>query len=532
MDTSTVNTVNASEALGKVQDLLKLFKKANAAAKTRLGGSAYKGALEERIAACERVIAESRINPQASMMSGSPNDLIHPTSGGNDQLNCAHGDPGPDSGGGLENDTSPSTSVYLCLPSVYLGRHTCTTTCRHMSVYLRLPPSTSGYLKWTAFGYLRLPPSTSVSVGPQKRANERETWEVPRSLDSLPRPGSVYSHLLGRQTEDSGELVIDPNLANTPPAKKARTNYGQTHRKIVLLCSVAFWGLEHGNAVEAADPTHTVAGFETLYDAAVEILDQVVHSAQQSQFSDEQFGWNIQYNGGDLKISHLISLHAWLVVNGLMDVTYASSAPKDHSDVTITHNGKRLKMTRKMLGDARMDPSMYPRCVEAGMDIIKEVLRNRNGRFKCITCDRGGAWGRAINDRPVPPKADHPYLEGCKCPLRGAALELWMVKVTAGMAGVSQSGVEDVTARRLAFNPDTLKVIAGAIEVASGHDVESLLQPEMDRLEFTIHWALGCLHSIASDDESKYTESFSLLSKKLKETMRNWMLEESDDRSE
>jgi hypothetical protein len=39
MDTSTVNTVNASEALGKAQDLLKLFKKANAAEKTRLGGS-------------------------------------------------------------------------------------------------------------------------------------------------------------------------------------------------------------------------------------------------------------------------------------------------------------------------------------------------------------------------------------------------------------------------------------------------------------------------------------------------------------
>ncbi|KAJ7842030.1 hypothetical protein B0H14DRAFT_2586585 [Mycena olivaceomarginata] len=164
-------------------------------------------------------------------------------------------------------------------------------------------------------------------------------------------------------------------------------------------------------------------------------------------------------------------------------------SPKDHSDVTITHNGKRVKMTKKMLGDALMDPSMYPGFVEGGMDIIKEVLRNRNGRFKCITCDRGGARGKAINDRPIPPKADHPYLEGCKFPLRGAALELWMIKVTAGMAGVPQSGEEDVTARRLAFNPDTLKVIAGAIEVASGHDV-------------------GRLHSMAFDDKSKYTESF------------------------
>ncbi|KAJ7899605.1 hypothetical protein B0H14DRAFT_3779620 [Mycena olivaceomarginata] len=201
-------------------------------------------------------------------------------------------------------------------------------------------------------------------------------------------------------------------------------------------------------------PTHTVAGFETLYDAAVEILDQVVHSAQQSQFSDEQFRWNIQYDGGDLKFSHLISLHAWLVANGLMvgniqkkPAPAPQKSPKDHSDVTITHNGKRVKMTQKMLGDALMDPSMYPGFVEAGMDIIKEVLRNR---------------------------------------------------------------------------------VRALYEVASGHDVESLLQPEMDRLEFTIHWALGRLHSMAFDDKSKYTESFSLLSKKLKETMQNWMLEESD----
>jgi hypothetical protein len=66
-----------------------------------------------------------------------------------------------------------------------------------------------------------------------------------------------------------------------------------------------------------------------------------------------------------------------------------------------------------------------------------------------------------------------------------------MIKVTTGMAGAPQSGEEDATARCLAFNSDILKVIAGEIEIASGHDVESLLQPEMDRLEFTIHWALG-----------------------------------------
>jgi hypothetical protein len=46
---------------------------------------------------------------------------------------------------------------YLCLPSVYPGRHMSTTTCRHMLVYLCLPLSTSVYPRQTAFGYLGLP---------------------------------------------------------------------------------------------------------------------------------------------------------------------------------------------------------------------------------------------------------------------------------------------------------------------------------------------------------------------------------------
>jgi hypothetical protein len=130
-------------------------------------------------------------------------------------------------------DTSPSTYVYLRLPSVYPGRRTSTTTCRHILVYLRLPLSTSGYLKWTAFGYLRLTLSTSVSLGRHTPSEHMlPIWAhlgFPCVLDfvdhspvkhdvdvspttstlvyiSLPRRGSIYSHLQGRHTVDSGEL--------------------------------------------------------------------------------------------------------------------------------------------------------------------------------------------------------------------------------------------------------------------------------------------------------------------------------------
>lgn len=73
--------------------------------------------------------------------------------------------------------------------------------------------------------------------------------------------------------------------------------------------------------------------------------------------------------------------------------------------------------------------------------------------------------------------------------------------------------------RRLALNPDILKVIAGSIEAVSGHKIDSLLQPERERLEHTIYWALKRLHSMASEDESEYADSFPLLAQKLNETM-------------
>ncbi|KAJ7315671.1 hypothetical protein DFH08DRAFT_1039335 [Mycena albidolilacea] len=52
---------------------------------------------------------------------------------------------------------------YWCKDDESVGEDRATGAGRHVLVYLRLPLSTSDYLRWTAFGYLRLPPSTSVS---------------------------------------------------------------------------------------------------------------------------------------------------------------------------------------------------------------------------------------------------------------------------------------------------------------------------------------------------------------------------------
>jgi hypothetical protein len=103
-----------------------------------------------------------------------------------------------------------------------------------------------------------------------------------------------------------------------------------------------------------------------------------------------------------------------------------------------------------------------------------------------------------------------------------------MIKMTADKEGIPQCS-DDVANRRLALNPDILQVIAGAMEAVSGHDVDTLLQPEMERLVYTALWALQRLHSIARSFNSDYAPSFVQLSQKLKKTMKAFIEEDDDE---
>ncbi|KAJ7875820.1 hypothetical protein B0H13DRAFT_2347961 [Mycena leptocephala] len=230
-------------------------------------------------------------------------------------------------------------------------------------------------------------------------------------------------------------------------------------------------------------PGSTAEEFADLCDAATDLIDHVTEFAENARFSPHQFNWKIDYNSGPINVSHLISLHTWLVTNSLMmpsnEQKLAPPKVKKNVPIKIVEAGKLTTMTAAKLILARTNPTMYPGCVEAGMEAVRAVLMNRSGREKCITCDQG-ARGKALVSKPVPPAEDHPYLADCKCPLSGAALELWMIKMTAGIEGIPQRGDAQVANHRLALNPDILKVIAGAIELTSGHDIETLLQPKMD----------------------------------------------------
>ncbi|KAJ6487093.1 hypothetical protein C8R47DRAFT_1072185 [Mycena vitilis] len=441
MDTNNdINTVNASEELTKIVKQLGAYKKANAKTKAGMGGRTYKRGLEGRIKACEGVIARMTIDSNARTLEGSPNDPVPP--------------------GG-------------------------------MSIW------------WPVWW------SPSASL-PQPF-----NYTTPDELLFPMAPIMDNTYLLSVDQ-------IDPDLL-PPPTKKPKTNQPR-HRKTVMVepLEAVVVGLgarplavfirqwrATGSAVESAAPASTADTVPDLRDAAIEIIDYVIAEAEKGNYSAEDLNWTMNDPSGRLTMGHVVVLHEWLVAVELMDadiqqqalpVVVEKGAALEDTTIWIWDNGKKVAMGPGMLVDARLHPSLYPGCVEEGMPAVEAVLKNRAHRTKCISCD--GQRGKVLDDRPPPPVEDHPYLAQCKCPLRGAALELWMIKKTASDPRVPQRGGDDaaVKNRRLALNPDVLKLIASAIQAASGHEIETLLQPAVDRLEFTAHCLLfGTVHAAPNE---------------------------------
>ncbi|KAK7029767.1 hypothetical protein R3P38DRAFT_3512666 [Favolaschia claudopus] len=452
LPTVKITAVNVQGELEQAQKLLGLYKKAKQALKKRLGGPVYKAALVARVAACEEMIAHP---------SGSPNDL--PVGPVNPEDN------------------------------------------------LRQPPGGNG----------------SKTGGKPVNPGQR-----------LPGEDVLDPRLLAPQGPTGSKRVNPPNGdgSNAPPPKKPRTTDGPRHRKIVtedpvaavtdsisarmLSKFLAAW-VDNSTAVEKAEkgnPSGRVSHskFGPLCDAATDLIDHVEDLVEKQGWSKEQIRWNVSSDGKGITFSDVVSLHSWLVDIGLMTVDIQKKPPvKDTTDIPrrkllkIMDERKEIVLTWKVCHDARQTPSAYPGSVEAGLEVAQEVLKNRVGRYKCITCDASGQRGKGMDNRPAPPADDHPYLADCKCPLRGAALELWMIKVTAEMSGIPQRGDDDIRNARLALNPDILKVIAGAIKEASGHEVDTLLSSEYQRLLHTVNWGLENLRQMAENEHSKYEPSLS-----------------------
>ncbi|KAJ7127317.1 hypothetical protein C8R43DRAFT_957996 [Mycena crocata] len=466
MEATEINAGNASDELGKAEKLLNAYKRKNANAKSKMPRG-YKKDLEERITHCQRLISEAHTNANGSgTRAGASNELMNGGGGA--------GGPGDD---GPEIPHAASTAQS------------------------RGPPDG------------RIP-----DAPPAKKARSSEVQRHRKIRKYICVAFAVRPLITLVVIEDPMETIT--NSISAP----------------MMLSFVNAW-LKNGAAVALADPTSTADdAFPVLHEAAVTIMDHVMDVAAHANLPLAQFNWAIKYDGGQVRVSHLLALYDWMVSAGLMIAIAPAQAPppaakksdRRQPAINIRHDGKQVVLTSKMAREARKDPSKYPGCVEAGMAPVLAVLTNRHGNEKCITCHSSAPRGEGLDARPDPPVEDHPFLKDCKCPLDGAALELWMIKMTAEHDDIPRRGDDKTTDRRLALSPDILKIIAGAIEVASGHTVDTLLMPEEDRLEHTALWALKRLHSLAERDNSAFADSFLLLATKLKETTQAILMEDSD----
>ncbi|KAJ7760161.1 hypothetical protein B0H14DRAFT_2634264 [Mycena olivaceomarginata] len=480
MTGSDLTVANATSELRKAEKALDNHAKKKSEARKKPAATLAKKNLEARIAECRRILGQSIMDLTARTMQGSPNDPIPPAEG-----------PVP-----IPPSSSPKY-IFLLID------------------HLNNAQSTPGLMRLLPCRKLEsaLIPRSGWGVG-----CEHYTWTAEST-----------QFIAVRGKHSGRDVPIDPALRNEssdmPPAKRA---HGATHRKISLSCSpvssqyiepkftvevdpmdlvtpaitscmttkfTKMWD-HHVRAIRAAEPSSNAEELEGLFEAATDIMDAVGLVAAQANLSSEQLKWGVEHTAGGLvQISDVIALRDWLIASDFMPAPLATAATKkasasnddDAPAVEIMIGGKRQIMTPTMITTARKDPKAYPGCVEAGMDTVAAILKNRAGREKCVSCE--DLRGKAL-DKPNPPLTDGPFLTACKCPLRGAALELWMIKVTAKMEGIPQRGADDIKNSRLALNPDTLKLIAGAIQVASGHEVDTLLRPEYERLELTVHWAL------------------------------------------
>ncbi|KAJ7147754.1 hypothetical protein C8R46DRAFT_1231644 [Mycena filopes] len=381
-------------------------------------------------------------------------------------------------------------------------------------------------------------PNDPVPDGPQSRAGlPASSTNQGNQVDPQATGHNGGLKALGKQKR----IPIDPALTGDQPAKRRRQDEPQ-HRKIVTIDArevvtdslnakmvfafTKLWAVDR-SAITSADAAEVADDdYPALCNAAVDIIDHVQDVAQQQALSEADFKWDLEYDGTDISFGLLVQLQKWLVVCGLAAEdkvpVKAKKVAQKAKVYTIWENGKRITFSPAMQIAARTNASAYPGCVEEGMDLISAVLKNRSGGEKCITCD-SGPRGKVMEDRPIPPAADHPYLSGCKCPLNGAALELWMIKMTASDPRIPKRGDDNISTHRLAMNPQVLKIVGGAIEAVSGHDVEGLLQPEVDRLHGTLQWGLNRLHAIAQEDGANgVTASLQHLATRLRETMNLW----------
>ncbi|KAJ7719361.1 hypothetical protein DFH07DRAFT_784677 [Mycena maculata] len=495
MDNMVLNVLNAPANLAEFEQSLKNYRKKKTEARKQFDRAhpGYKKNLEASIETCKLLIAQSTPNANAPTMAGSPNDP-------------------PITGTGKEPLTLGKGPHAFLDPALKAATNSQALQTRFdHRLFILLEPDIMGP---TVFFKESGPPPKLIPIDPVFSENTN--------------PGKRPLEEAGEDRPRHRKLPDPMVIATDAISARMLTDFTQGFGA-------------HREELHATDPSSNAREFlqlDALEGVTELIMEKVLKAAEDAKIEHAKFKWEINWEcGGDIEILHILQVHEWLVAVELM--TRAPTVPavpdgkrarssKTNAPVVRIRNedGKLVTFTDKMVFEARMDAARHPGCVEAGLEPVMAMMKNRSNKWKCITCDSGGPRGKALAGRPIPPREDRPFLEDCKCPVRGAALELWMIKMTAHDDSIPQrrrgdsSEGEGTRNRDLAMNPDILKLIGGAIKAASGHEVETLLQPEVDRLAHTITWALQRLGSIAEGEESKFTEHFGSLAQKFEELMQ------------
>ncbi|KAJ7729910.1 hypothetical protein B0H16DRAFT_1469785 [Mycena metata] len=483
MENTDLNVNNTAAKLVKATQLVRACGKKNATNKKRAGGNPYKQGLEERMAKCQALITQcllpepfftssfhipiaATMDTNAPTLQGSPND--DPMTGGSPHL-------------------FPSPQYIPLNDNIYFLFQKPRSGCPRASLMpeRRLPNRCWDFRLQTVRSR-----QSEHGAGCSTRPLDLDCSEVwneklnnPPQIPRSTLPSITRNHRLPKKA------VL---TTASPCTGKSSSVVADSIPGRIISAFTTAWH-EDEIQVQKADPSLGAESFGNLYQAAIEIMDRVEYTAEKAGPSYEDLKWNITYtDGGAVQVSDLIALRQWLIASGAMvdDIQPASvpalAVKKVSSEPTI-----------KIWVDMDNDFGDDDRSPEGPQSV------SWSGCERCVSCD--SVRGKALESRPAPHPDDGEFLAQCKCPLQGAALELWMIKMTAEMEG--------------------------AIQAVYGHQVETLLQPEVDRLEFAVHWALEELTLYAARDDSQYAASFPLLLTQFKQTMVAWEKEQEEDRA-
>ncbi|KAF8326284.1 hypothetical protein F5887DRAFT_925386 [Amanita rubescens] len=242
---------------------------------------------------------------------------------------------------------------------------------------------------------------------------------------------------------------------------------------------------------ESSSYTSSAESYRPLTNASRALQSSVLKICREEGIDPAIIGWPLMPSGEPASLDELRKIQSWLLDNGLInepeiEVVEKVATSKIPNIVIFDYEQRKgIRISKQMLKEARDDPEKWPGCVEVGMGIIHPLFLNHFGLEKCLSC-KDGPRGKKKGK-----KDDPEYLTGCGCPVRTAALELWLTKVNAQNPAIPMREAEDGKIKREnAFNPTTLEFIEGGILAASGHTVDSLLQSEIGRLEHTANWAM------------------------------------------